>query len=79
LLRTLESRKELMYDENELNRIWNQICNEECDGEYSPQKVFENKDIQIMYVPSEMKIEFEVYERRRGGLWVLLPAFKKQA
>lgn len=68
-----------MHYENELNEIWDGICNGEFDGEYCPQRVFENKDIQIMYIPLENKADFSVYERKRGGVWVMLSEFKKQA
>jgi hypothetical protein len=79
LLRTSESRRHSMHDQHELNRIWEHICYGDFDGEYCPQKVFENKDIQIMYIPSESKTGFDVYERKRGSLWILLPALRKQA
>jgi hypothetical protein len=64
---------------NELDQIWESICKGEFKGEFRPQKVFANKDTQIMCIPSEAGANYTVYERKKGGEWTLLPSFRKQA
>ncbi|MGV3743457.1 MAG: hypothetical protein ACO1NO_14220 [Burkholderiaceae bacterium] len=68
-----------MYESEDLNRIWEAICNSEFCGEYKPQKVFANKDLQIMCIPYEDAGGYDVYERRNGEDWILIPALKQQA
>jgi hypothetical protein len=63
----------------ELDQIWDGICSGTFSGEYKPEKVFHNENIQIMYIPAKNGSEYEVYERGRAGEWKLLPPFMKQA